>query len=64
MRKRGFALLTPEQHRWQCHVGGKVVHERGKAHKFTREEILRGARRGAEVTNAKRVAKKEDGCAM
>lgn len=44
--KRGFAAMTPEKQRAIASKGGRVAHERGKAHEFTPDEARVAGRKG------------------
>lgn len=43
---RGFASMDQARQREIAAKGGRVAHERGKAHKFTTEEAKRAGRKG------------------
>ena len=45
-RRRGFALLTPENRRIVARMGGQTAHALGKAHRWTPEEARRHGRAG------------------
>lgn len=46
-KPKGFAAMTEERRRELARLGGKRVHELGKAHVFSHEEaIAAGRRRG------------------
>ncbi len=47
--KRGFAALDPETRRRVAAMGGRALHEQGKAHALTRAEARRGGRKGGRV---------------
>ena len=51
-RKRGFAAMTPEQHREIASMGGRAAHQKGTAYEFTSET--------ARVAGRKRHAMKGD----
>jgi uncharacterized protein len=53
-RKRGFALLTPEQRAELSSRGGKAAHRAGTAHQWTSAEAKEMGRKGAAKNNARR----------
>lgn len=52
--KKGFASMSPEQHRVLSRKGGQRAHELGLAHTFTKEEAREAGRKGGLATRAKR----------
>jgi general stress protein YciG len=44
--KRGFASMDREKQRQIASKGGRVAHEKGRAHQFTREEAREAGRKG------------------
>src|SRR5437660_1515490 len=44
--KRGFASMDQEKQRQIASKGGKVAHEKGRAHQFTPEEAREAGRKG------------------
>ncbi len=50
---RGFAALTPEQHRAIASSGGRAAHAQGTAHKFTPAEGRSAGQRGGATVIAK-----------
>ena len=52
-KRRGFALLSPEQHREICHKGGVAAHRAGTAHEFTAEEAQAAGRKGGKAKKTK-----------
>jgi uncharacterized protein len=48
-RTRGFALMPLEKRREAQSKGGKLSHQRGKAHTWTREEAIIAGRRGGQA---------------
>ena len=48
-KPRGFATLTPEQHREICRKGGVAAHRAGTAHEFTAEEAQVAGRKGGKA---------------
>ena len=44
--KRGFAAMDPAKQRAISSLGGKAVHEQGKAHCFNPEEARNAGRKG------------------
>jgi len=47
-KKRGFALMDPEEHRRIAAAGGKAAHEAGVAHRMTAEEASRAGKKGGQ----------------
>lgn len=45
-KKRGFAALTPEQHREISSMGGRAAQDAGVGHRFTTEEARSAGRKG------------------
>lgn len=45
-QKRGFAALSPERRAEISRQGGKAAHEKGTAHKWTKEEASAAGRKG------------------
>jgi general stress protein YciG len=44
--KRGFASMDQEKQRQIASKGGRIAHERGRAHQFTSEEAREAGRKG------------------
>jgi general stress protein YciG len=44
--KRGFASMDQEKQRQIASKGGKIAHEKGKAHQFTSSEAREAGRKG------------------
>ena len=44
--KRGFASMDQEKQRQIASKGGRIAHQRGKAHQFTSEEARAAGRKG------------------
>lgn len=44
--RRGFAAMDPERQRQIASRGGKIAHEKGKAHEFSSEEAKGAGRKG------------------
>ncbi len=55
-RPRGFAAMDRTLVREIARKGGKAAHVAGTAHEFTTEEARAAGRKGASVTNEKRLA--------
>jgi general stress protein YciG len=51
---RGFAGMTPEQHRAMASTGGKKAHALKRAHRFSSEEARRAGRVGGMVVSKNR----------
>jgi len=51
-KRRGFAMLTPEQVRELARQGGKAAHRAGTAHEFTSEEARAAGRKGGIAAHA------------
>lgn len=51
--KRGFAQMPTELRRQIASRGGRAAHAKGTAHRFTHEEAVAAARRGAELRMSK-----------
>ena len=45
-KPRGFACLTPEQHRAIASKGGQTSHRKGTANKFTHEKASEAGKKG------------------
>lgn len=53
-KKMGFALMTPEKLKETGSKGGKVAHQTGMAHEFTKEEAkAAGSKGGLKVAQDK-----------
>jgi general stress protein YciG len=48
-KKRGFAKMNAALQREIARKGGRVAHEKGKAHEFTREEAREAGRKGGKT---------------
>jgi general stress protein YciG len=48
-RRRGFAAMDPDKQRAIASRGGRVAHELGRAHEFTREEAREAGRKGGRA---------------
>jgi uncharacterized protein len=46
---RGFASMDRNKHKEAASKGGKVAHEKGKAHEWTTEEARVAGRKGGEA---------------
>lgn len=53
-KRRGFAVMDPEQRRAIAKLGGQAAHARGKAHEFTREEASQAGKKGGWVVSRDR----------
>lgn len=60
MNKRGFAGLTPERRKEISSKGGRMAHEIGVAHRFTKEEAVEAGRKGGLKTQEKRRESKQE----
>jgi general stress protein YciG len=49
--KRGFALMDPEKQREIASKGGRVAHEKGRAHEWTGEEAKAAGRKGGAASH-------------
>jgi hypothetical protein len=47
--KQGFASMDPEKRRAICRKGALALHEKGKAHRWTREQAGLAGRVGGKV---------------
>ena len=45
-KKRGFALLSKEQRSKNASLAGKIAHETGRAHEWTKEEANDAGKKG------------------
>lgn len=52
--RRGFAGMTPEQHREIASAGGRAAHALQRAHQFTLEEARRAGRLGGAIVSQDR----------
>jgi general stress protein YciG len=55
-RKRGFAIMSATLQRAISSKGGRVAHEKGRAHEFTREEAREAGRKGGKAVHARGTA--------
>lgn len=53
-KKRGFAAISPDQHKAICSKGGKTAHEKGTAHEFTSEQAKDAGAKGGDTIFATR----------
>ena len=53
-KKRGFAAMSPEKRKEIASRGGKRAHEKGKAHRFTKDEARDAGSKGGKAAAAKR----------
>ena len=51
---RGFASMNPDKQREIASKGGKVAHEKGRAHQWSREEAREAGRKGGLSTHQRR----------
>jgi len=51
---RGFASMDREKQREIASKGGKVAHEKGRAHQWNREEAREAGRKGGLATHQRR----------
>jgi hypothetical protein len=51
---RGFASMDPDKQREIARKGGKVAHEKGRAHQWSREEAREAGRKGGLATHQRR----------
>lgn len=51
---RGFASMDPAKQRAIASKGGKVAHEKGNAHEWTREEAREAGRKGGTMSHRSR----------
>jgi uncharacterized protein len=51
---RGFAGMSPEKRREVAKLGGKAIHAKGVAHRFTPEQAREAGLKGAAARKAKR----------
>ena len=51
---RGFASMDPDKQREIASKGGKVAHEKGRAHQWSREEAREAGRKGGLSTHQRR----------
>jgi uncharacterized protein len=47
--KRGFAIMNPVRQRQIASKGGKLAHEQGVAHEWTKEEAREAGRKGGSI---------------
>lgn len=52
--KRGFAAMDPEKQRAIASKGGRVAHEKGKAHEYSPEEAREAGKKGGAASAAAR----------
>lgn len=52
---RGFASMSPDKQREIASKGGKVAHEKGRAHQWSREEAREAGRKGGLATHQRRL---------
>jgi general stress protein YciG len=52
-KRRGFALLSPEQVRELARRGGVAAHRSGTAHEFTSDEARVAGRKGGLATHSR-----------
>ena len=57
--KRGFALLSPDEHRDISSMGGRAAHAAGSAHEFSPAEARTAGSKGGKITHARRAAAKQ-----
>lgn len=50
--KRGFAIMSPERRRQIASKGGKIAHEQGLAHEWSKEEAKQAGHKGGSVAAA------------
>jgi general stress protein YciG len=55
-RRRGFAIMDLEKRKSIASKGGRVAHEKGKAHEFTPEEAREAGRKGGQVAHERGTA--------
>ena len=62
--KRGFAAMDSGQQREIAAKGGRVAHERGVAHEWSRDEAKQAGRKGGLVSGKRRSLDRteDDGC--
>ncbi|HEY7441754.1 MAG TPA: KGG domain-containing protein [Vicinamibacterales bacterium] len=53
---RGFASMDREKQREIASKGGKVAHEKGRAHQWSREEARAAGRKGGLAAHQRRQA--------
>ena len=51
---RGFASMNPDRQREIASKGGKVAHEKGRAHQWSRDEAREAGRKGGLATHQRR----------
>ena len=51
---RGFASMDPSKQREIASKGGRVAHEKGRAHQWNREEAREAGRKGGLATHQRR----------
>jgi uncharacterized protein len=51
---RGFASMNRDKQREIASKGGKVAHEKGRAHQWSREEAREAGRKGGLATHQRR----------
>ena len=51
---RGFASMNPDKQREIASKGGRVAHEKGRAHQWSREEAREAGRKGGLATHQRR----------
>ena len=49
--KTGFARMDPEKRKELARRGGQTAQRLGKAHKFTREELSKGGKKGGQTVS-------------
>lgn len=58
IENRGFASMSPTRQRKIASQGGKVAHQQGVAHEWTKEEAREAGRKGGIVSHRNRRARR------
>lgn len=51
--RRGFASMDPERRRQVASSGGRIAHQQGVAHKWSREEASAAGKKGQQLRRSK-----------
>lgn len=58
IENRGFGSMTPARQRKIASEGGKVAHQQGVAHEWTKEEAREAGRKGGMASHRNRRARR------
>jgi general stress protein YciG len=53
-KRRGFAVMDPEEQREIARFGGQTSHAKSKAHEFTTEEARQAGQKGGSIVSQDR----------